>query len=151
MPSRQESFDLSEAIEEVTKLVRAELFKQHVSVQTRLTQGLLLVQGDRVQLQQVVLNLIVNAIEAMTSTDDNARELVVSTELSPAEGLLVAVGDSGPGVVSEDRERIFESFVTTKPAGVGTGRSICRCIIEADGRADEHEPRGAVFRFALPL
>jgi hypothetical protein len=95
VPSRQEPFDLSEAIEEVFKLVRAELFKQHASVQTRLTQGLLLVHGDRVQLQQVALNLIVNAIEAMTSTDDNARELVVSTELSPAEGLLVAVGDSG--------------------------------------------------------
>jgi signal transduction histidine kinase len=94
-----------------------------------------------------VLNLVVNAIEAMTSTDGNARELVVSTELSPAEGLLVAVG----GVVSEDRERIFESFVTTKPAGVGTGLSIRRSIIEAHGGADEHEPRGAVFRFALPL
>jgi signal transduction histidine kinase len=98
-----------------------------------------------------VLNLIVNAIEAMTSTDDDARELVVSTESSPAEGLLVAVGDWGPGVAAE---RIFESFVTTKPAGVGIGLSICRSIIEAhDGRlwADEHEPRGAVFRFALPV
>ena len=114
MPPRQESF-LSDAIEEVIKLVRAVLFNQHVSVQTRLTQGLPLVQGDRVQLQQVVLNLIVNAIEAMTSTDDDARELVVSTESSPAEGLLVAVGDWGPGVAAEDRERIFESFVTTKP------------------------------------
>jgi signal transduction histidine kinase len=96
----------------------------------------------------------VNAIEAMTSTDDDARELVVSTESSPAEGLLVAVGDSGPGVAAEDRERIFESFVTTKPAGVGIGLSICRSIIEAHGRrlwADEHEPRGAVFRFALPV
>lgn len=104
------------------KLVRGELFKQHVSVQTRLTQGLPLVQGDRVQLQRVVLNLIV--IEAMSSTDDDAREVVVSTESSPAEGLLVAVGDSGPGVAAEDRERIFESFVTTKPAGVGIGLSI---------------------------
>jgi signal transduction histidine kinase len=91
-----------------------------------------------------VLNLIVNAIEAMTSTDDDARELVVSTESSPAE-------DWGPGVAAE---RIFESLVTTKPAGVGIGLSICRSIIEAhDGRlwADEHEPRGAVFRFALPV
>ena len=153
-PPRQEPFDLSETTEEVIKLVRGELFKQHVSVQTRLTQGLPLVQGDRVQLQQVVLNLIVNAIEAMTSTDDDARELVVSTESSPAEGLLVAVGDSGPGVAAEDRERIFESFVTTKPAGVGIGLSICRSIIEAHGGrlwADEHEPRGAVFRFVLPV
>jgi C4-dicarboxylate-specific signal transduction histidine kinase len=118
-PPRQESFDLSEAIRRSDKLVRGELFKQHVSVQMRLTQGLPLVRGDRVQLQQVVLNLIVNAIEVMTSTDSDARELVVSTESNPAEGLLVAVGDSGPGVAAEDRERIFESFVTTKRAGVG--------------------------------
>ena len=153
-PPRRAPFDLSEAIEEVMTLVRGELLKQHVSVQTRLTRGLPLVQGDRVQLQQVVLNLIVNAIEAMTSIDDDARELVVSTESSPAEGLLVAVGDSGPGVTAEDRERIFESFFTTKPAGVGIGLSICRSIIEAHGGrlwADEREPRGAVFRFALPV
>jgi signal transduction histidine kinase len=91
-------------------------------VRTRLTQGLPLVRGGRVQLQQVVLNLIVNAIETMTRTDDDARELVVRTESSPAEGLLVAAGD---------RERIFESFVTTNPAGVGIGLSICRPIIEA--------------------
>ena len=153
-PPRRAPFDLSEAIEEVMTLVRGELLKQHVSVQTRLTRGLPLVQGDRVQLQQVVLNLIVNAIEAMTSIDDDARELVVSTESSPAEGLLVAVGDSGPGVTAEDRERIFESFFTTKPAGVGIGLSICRSIIEAHGGrlwADEREPRGAVFQFALPV
>jgi C4-dicarboxylate-specific signal transduction histidine kinase len=86
-PPRMEPFDLNEAIEEVIKLVRGELSKQHVSVQTRLTEGLRLVHGDRVQLQQVVLNLIVNAIEAMASTDDDARELVVSTESSAAEGL----------------------------------------------------------------
>jgi PAS domain S-box-containing protein len=153
VPPRRELFDLSEAIEEVIKFVRGELLKQHVSVQMQLTQGLPLVQGDRVQLQQVVLNLIVNAIEAMTSIEDDPRELVVSTKSSPAEGLLVAVSDSGPGVAAKDRERIFESFVTTKPAGVGIGLSICRSIIEAHGGrlwADQHRPRGAVFRFTLP-
>jgi signal transduction histidine kinase len=77
--------------------------------------------------------MIVNAREAVTSTDDDARELVVSTESSPAESLLVAVGESGPGVAAEDRERIFGSFVTTKPAGVGIGLSIGRSIVEAHG------------------
>ena len=100
-----------------------------------------------------MLNLILNAIEAMISVDDDARELVVSTESSPAEGLLVAIGDSGPGVASEDRERIFESFYTTKAGGVGIGLSICRSIIDAHGGrlwADARQPRGAVFRFTLP-
>ena len=96
------------------KLVRGELFKQQVSVQTRLIARVATCSG-RSSSQQVVLNLIVNAIEAMTSTDDDARELVVSKESSPAEGLLVAVGDAGPGVAAEDHERIFESFVTTTP------------------------------------
>ena len=151
---RKERVDLSEAIEEVIALVRGELLKHHVSLQMRLAPGLSSVRADRVQLQQVMLNLIVNAIEAMTSIDDDARALVVSTESSPAEGLLVAVGDSGPGVEAEDRERIFESFFTTKAAGVGIGLSICRSIIEAHGGrlwVDAHQPRGAVFRFTLPV
>jgi PAS domain S-box-containing protein len=153
-PPRKEHVDLSEAIQEVIALVRGELSKHLVSVQTRLAPGLSPVQGDRVQLQQVMLNLIVNAIEAMASIDDDARELLVSTETSPTEGLLVAVVDSGPGVAPEDRERIFESFFTTKAAGVGIGLSICRSIIDAHGGrlwADPHEPRGAVFRFTLPM
>ena len=95
-PPRMEIVDLNEAIEDVIALVRGELLKYRVSVQTQLAEGLPPVRGDRVQLQQVMLNLILNAIEAMTSVDDEARELVVSTESSPAEGLLVGVGDSGP-------------------------------------------------------
>jgi C4-dicarboxylate-specific signal transduction histidine kinase len=153
-PPRKERVDLSEAIEEVIALVRGELLKNYVSVQTRLAQGLPPVHGDRVQLQQVVLNLIVNAIEAMTSVEEKDRELFVSTESSSAEGLLVAVADSGPGILPEDRERIFESFVTTKEGGVGIGLSICRSIIEAHGGrlwADAHQPCGAVFRFTLPV
>ena len=144
---------LNDAIEEVIALVRGELSKNRVSVQTRLAEGLSPVYGDRVQLQQVMLNLILNAIEAMISVDDEVRELVISTESSSSEGLLVAVGDSGPGVAPEDRERIFESFYTTKASGVGIGLSICRSIIEAHGGrlwADAQQPRGAVFRFTLP-
>ena len=109
-----EGVDLNDAIEEVIALVRGELSKNRVSVPTQFAEGLSPVHGDRVQLQQVMLNLILNAIEAMASIDDGGRELVISTESSPAEGLLVAVGDSGPGVAPEDRERIFDSFYTTK-------------------------------------
>jgi PAS domain S-box-containing protein len=153
VPPRMEGVELNDAIEEVIALVRGELSKHRVSVQMQLAEGLSPAHGDRVQLQQVMLNLILNAIEAIISVDDEVRELVISTEPSPSEGLLVAVGDSGPGVAPEDRERIFESFYTTKASGVGVGLSICRSIIEAHGGrlwADAHQPRGAVFRFTLP-
>ena len=153
LPPRMDTIDLNEAIEDVIALVRGELSKHHVSVLTRLAEGLSPVHGDRVQLQQVMLNLIVNAIEAMASVDDGVRELVVSTESSATEGLLVSVGDSGPGVIPEDRERIFESFYTTKAGGVGIGLSICRSMIDAHGGrlwVDAHQPRGALFRYTLP-
>jgi C4-dicarboxylate-specific signal transduction histidine kinase len=153
VPPRKAAVDLNEAIEEVIAIVRGELSKHRVSIQMRLGEGLSTVHTDRVQLQQVMLNLILNAIEAIISVGDDARELVISTESIPAEGLLVAIGDSGPGVAPEDRERIFESFYTTKSGGVGIGLSICRSIIDAhSGRlwVDAHQPRGAVFRFTLP-
>jgi PAS domain S-box-containing protein len=153
-PPRKESIDLNDAIEDVIALVRGELSKHRVSLETQLAEGLSPVYGDRVQLQQVMMNLIINAIEAMTSVDDEVRELVVSTESSPAEGLLVGVGDSGPGVAVEDRERIFGSFYTTKAGGVGIGLSICRSIIDAHGGrlwADAHRPRGAILKFTLPV
>jgi signal transduction histidine kinase len=133
--------------------VRGELSKHLVSLRTRLAEGLSPVYGNRVQLQQVMLNLILNAIAAMISVDDGTRELLIGTEPSPAEGLLVTIGDSGPGVPPEDCERIFDSFYTTKLDGVGIGLSICRSIIDAHGGrlwADPHPPRGAVFRFTLP-
>jgi PAS domain S-box-containing protein len=153
VPPRKEGVDLNNAIEEVIALVRGELSKHRVTLQMRLAEGLSPVHADRVQMQQVMLNLILNAIEAMISVDDEVRELVICTEASPTDGLLVAIGDSGPGVAPEDRERIFESFYTTKAGGVGIGLSICRSIIDAhSGRlwADPHQPRGAVFRFTLP-
>jgi PAS domain S-box-containing protein len=152
-PPRMEGVDLNCAIEQVTALVRGELLKHRVSLQMNLPGGLPSVHADRVQLQQVMLNLILNAIEAITIVADDARELVISVQSNPAGGLLVAVADSGPGVEPSDRERIFESFYTTKAGGVGIGLSICRSIIDAHGGrlwVEANEPRGAVFRFTLP-
>jgi PAS domain S-box-containing protein len=153
VPPCMTAVDVNEAIGEVIAIVRGELSKHRVSIQMRLAEGLSRVRADRVQLQQVMLNLILNAIDAIITVDDESRDLVISTELSPTEGVQVAIGDSGPGVAPEHRDRIFESFFTTKPDGVGIGLSICRSIIDAhSGRlwVDAHQPRGAVFRFRLP-
>jgi C4-dicarboxylate-specific signal transduction histidine kinase len=152
-PPRKETIALNGAIEEVIALVRGELSKNRVSIQTQLAEGLPLVHGNRVQLQQVMLNLILNAIEAMIGVDDEVRELMICSESSPADGLCIAVNDSGSGIAPEDRDRIFESFYTTKAGGVGIGLSICRSIVEAHGGrlwVDARPPRGAVFRFTLP-
>jgi PAS domain S-box-containing protein len=153
VPPRKESVDLNDAIEDVMALVRGELSKNRVSIETHLAEGLPPVHGDRVQLQQVMMNLILNAIEAMGGVDAEVRKLVICTESSPSEGLLVTIGDSGPGIAPEDRERVFESFYTTKAGGLGIGLPICRSIIDAHGGrlwADAHRPRGAAFRFTLP-
>jgi signal transduction histidine kinase len=153
VPPRMAGVDLNDAIEEVIALVRGELAKNRVSIEMRLGKELPPAHGDRVQLQQVVLNLVLNAIEAMIGVEGEARALVVGTESSPPEGLLVAVSDSGPGVASSDRERVFESFYTTKSAGVGIGLSICRSIIDSHGGrlwVDANHPRGAVFKFTIP-
>jgi PAS domain S-box-containing protein len=151
-PPRRGRFDLNEAINEVVALARSALTENEVSVQTRLAEGVLPVQGDRVQVQQVILNLILNAGEAMGSIEAGARELLISTKQSETKTIVVAVGDSGPGIAPEDRERVFQAFYTTKSSGVGMGLSICRSIIEAHGGrlwADANEPRGAVFQFTL--
>jgi PAS domain S-box-containing protein len=126
--------------------------KTGVSVQTRLSEKLYPVPGDRVQLQQVVLNLILNAAEAMGSVEAEPRELLISSEQDHT-GVLVAVRDSGPGIHPADLDRVFESFYTTKPNGIGMGLSICRSIIEAHGGrlwATGCEPQGALFQFTIP-
>ena len=134
-------------------LARSAIAENGVSVQTRLTEGLIPVEGDRVQLQQVLLNLVLNAVEAMSATNEGARELLISAEQSRTNGVLVAVRDFGPGINPDHIERVFEAFYTTKSSGVGMGLAICRSIIAAHrGRlwADANEPRGAVFQFTLP-
>jgi PAS domain S-box-containing protein len=152
-PPRKDRLDLNEAIAEVIVLAGSAITKHGVSVRTDLAEGLSRVQGDRVQLQQVVLNLTLNAVEAMSSVEAGARELLISTEQSQMGSVLVAVRDSGPGIDPEHLERVFEAFYTTKSSGVGMGLSICRSIIDAHGGrlwADVNEPRGAVFQFTLP-
>jgi signal transduction histidine kinase len=120
---------------------------------THLAEGALPVEGDRVQLQQVVLNMILNAVEAMGSVQEGPRELSINTEQIQANGVLVAVRDTGPGIDVEHIARVFEAFYTTKSSGVGMGLSICRSIIDAHGGrlwTEANEPRGAVFKFTLP-
>jgi C4-dicarboxylate-specific signal transduction histidine kinase len=152
-PPRNERFDINTAINEAIVLARSAIIGNGASVQTRLAEGSLPVQGDRVQLQQVVLNLILNAIEAMGAVEAEPRELLISTEQAQENGILVTVRDSGPGIDPEHVERVFEAFYTTKTRGLGMGLSICRSIIAAHGGrlwADPNEPRGAVFQFTLP-
>jgi C4-dicarboxylate-specific signal transduction histidine kinase len=152
-PPRKHRFDLNEAINEVIVLARSAIANIGVSVQTRLMEGLAFVEGDRVQLQQVLLNLILNAVEAMSAVDEGARILLISTGRSRTGDVVVAVRDSGPGLDPERIERVFDAFYTTKSTGVGMGLSICRSIIDAHGGrlwAEANEPRGAVFQFTLP-
>jgi C4-dicarboxylate-specific signal transduction histidine kinase len=152
-PPRKDRVELNGAIREVIELTRSEAVKNGVWVQAELRDGLPLIQGDRVQLQQVMLNLIVNAVEAMSGISEAGRELLISTRKAETGGVRVAVRDSGPGLTPEALEHLFEPFYTTKPNGLGLGLSICRSIIEAHGGrlwASANVPRGAVFQFTLP-
>jgi PAS domain S-box-containing protein len=154
MPPRQACLDINEAIHEVIALTRGEAAKTGVSVQTDLADGLPLIYGDRVQLQQVILNLIINAIEAMSGVAETPRALLIGTGQAEPGGVLVAVRDSGPGLDPASLERLFDAFYTTKSGGMGMGLPICRSIITAhEGQlwASANEPRGAVFQFTLPV
>ncbi len=151
-PARKDAVEINDAILEIIALTRTEAANNSVSVRTQLAEGLPRVQGDRVQLQQVVLNLIINAIEAMRDIGEKERELFISTRNEP-DGVSVEVRDSGPGFAPATLDRVFEAFYTTKPGGLGLGLSICRSIIEAhNGRlwASPNVPRGAIFGFIAP-
>jgi len=152
-PPRTDACDINEAILEVVGLARGEVVKNNVSVQTQLAEGLPRIQGDKVQLQQVTLNLILNAVEAMSSVRAGSRELLITTT-KDVEGVFVTVRDSGPGLSQESFDRLFEAFYTTKAGGMGMGLSICRSIVEAHGgriRASRDFGQGATFQFSLPL
>jgi PAS domain S-box-containing protein len=151
-PARKDAVAINDAILEIIALTRTEAANNSVLVRTQLTEGLPRLQGDRVQLQQVLLNLIINAIEAMRDVGEEERELLISTRREP-DGVSVEVRDSGPGFAPEALESVFEPFYTTKPEGMGMGLSICRSIIEAHGGrlwAIPSEPQGALFQFTIP-
>jgi PAS domain S-box-containing protein len=153
-PPRQDRFDLNDAVLNVIALSRSGVQKHDVSLQTELAPDLPAVIGDRVQLQQVILNLILNAVEAMSGLDEGAREVLVSTKADALGEVVVAVTDTGPGLEPQAVGRVFEAFYTTKPGGLGMGLAICHSIIEAHGGrlwASTNEPRGAVFQFTLSL
>ena len=153
-PPRKDSLEINEAILEVIALTRGEVVKNGVSVQTQLAEGLPLIQGDRVQLQQVILNLIINAAEAMNGVSEGSRELQIGTGKDASGGVLVAVQDSGPGLKPESSDRLFDAFYTTKPGGMGMGLSICRSIVEGHGGriwASRNAGPGATVQFTVPV
>lgn len=152
-PVRKDRLEINEAISEVIGLTRGEALKNGVQVWTQLAEGLPVVHGSRVQIQQVMLNLIVNAVEAMSQMSDDSRELQISTQ-GEADYVLVGVRDSGPGLSEGAIERAFEAFYTTKSSGLGMGLSICRSIVEDHGGrlwATVNVPTGAVFQFTVPI
>ena len=151
---KKERAEINGAIRDVLELTRGEATKNGVLVRTQFAEPSPVVQADRVQLQQVILNLIINALEAMSGMREGARELLICTEKAVSNGALVAVRDSGPGLDPKSVDRLFEAFYTTKAQDRGIGLAICRSIIEAHGGriwAGANEPRGAVFQFTVPL
>jgi C4-dicarboxylate-specific signal transduction histidine kinase len=151
-PPRKDWVDINEVIREVIELTRNEALKNGTSAQTGLSEGLPLIEGDRVQLQQVVLNLILNAVQAMGTVAEGPRELFITTAQAEPNGVLVAVKDSGPGLATDTLQHLFAPFYTTKPDGLGLGLSICRSIIEAHGGrlwVTANLPRGAIVHFSV--
>jgi PAS domain S-box-containing protein len=145
--------EINETIREVTALARSEMQRNGVILETQLSNDVALVFGDRIQLQQVVLNLIMNAVEAMSEVSDTPRQLLIRTGTEVSGEIVVAVRDSGPGLAPENLDRLFTPFYTTKPQGMGMGLAISRSIIESHGGrlwATANEGRGAVFQFTLP-
>ena len=152
-PPREDRLEINPVIREVIELPRGEAVKNGVCVQTELAEGLPLIQGDRVQLQQVMMNLIINAVEAISGISEGSRELLISSGKAGTDDVRVVVRDSGPGVPATDLDRLFEPFYTTKPGVLGLGLSICRSLIQTHGGrfwASPNSPRGAIFQFTLP-
>jgi C4-dicarboxylate-specific signal transduction histidine kinase len=152
-PAERKQVDVNEVIQEVLALVSHDLQNNRVRLECRLAKTLPAVLGDRVQLQQVLLNLIMNGIEAMSAVKDRPRQLSVQSGMDPSGEVLVAVADSGVGLGREE-DRLFVPFFTTKARGMGMGLPISRSLIEAHGGrlwAAPNDPEGAVFSFILPV
>jgi signal transduction histidine kinase len=145
--------DVNEVVKEVIALVGGELIGNQVSVRTEFAPALPMILGDRVQLQQVIINLVVNGIEAMESVTDWSRELAIRSRQDDTQQVSVSVTDCGVGIAAENADRLFNAFFTTKSSGMGMGLSICRSIIEAHGGrlwATANMPHGSIFEFTLP-
>jgi len=146
--------DVNDVVREVIPLVQRELTSQQVSLRMELAPALSMILGDRVQLQQVIINLVMNGIEAMQSVTDRPHELVIRSGRDDAHGVLLSVTDCGVGISAENEDRLFDAFFTTKSGGMGMGLSICRSIMEAHGgrlSASGNEGPGATFQFVLPV
>lgn len=151
---RMEKLDINGAILEVAGLIHSEVVKNGVTARVELAESLPHIQGDRVQLQQVILNLMINSVQAMSDVPCGERELHVTTELITSEGVRVGVRDTGPGFSAENMQHLFAPFYTTKPNGMGMGLSICQSIIEDHGGrlwASRIDPQGALFQFTIPV
>ena len=145
--------DVNDVVREVIALVQRESISHQVSLRTEFAPALPMILGDRVQLQQVIINLLMNGIEAMQSVADRPRELVIRSAQDATRRVLVSVTDCGVGIAPEDADRLFNAFFTTKSGGMGMGLSICRSIVEAHGGqlwATADVPHGATFQFTLP-
>jgi PAS domain S-box-containing protein len=153
-PPRRARLDINEAVREVIALAQAEMRRNRIQLQTRLGDRLPHIAGDRVQLQQVTTNLIVNAIEAMSDVSEGPRALTIVSGTGSSTDVFVEVQDTGPGLDPANLDRLFQSFYTTKPDGMGMGLAISRSIVEAHGgrlSAAPNQPHGAVFRLTLPV
>jgi len=146
--------EINDVVRQVITLVRRELFSHQVTLRTELAPALPMILGDQVQLQQVIINLVMNGIEAMQSVTDRPRELVIRSRLDETRQVLVSVTDCGVGFSAENADRLFNAFFTTKSSGMGIGLSICRTIMEAHGGrlwVTANIPHGATFQFTLPV
>jgi signal transduction histidine kinase len=153
-PPRKDWLDVNETIDEVIALAHSEVQRNGVALETQLSNDVPPILADRVQLQQVILNLMMNAIGAMSGAGEGPRELLVRSGTDESRAVLVSVEDSGPGLDPKSVDRLFDAFYTTKPQGLGMGLAISRSLIEAHGGrlwATANEPHGAVFHFTLPI
>jgi PAS domain S-box-containing protein len=153
-PPQKDWLDVNETIHEVITLARSEIQRNNIALETQLSVKVPVILADRVQLQQVTLNLMMNAIEAMSGFSEGPRELLVRSGIDESKQVVISVQDSGPGFYPESLEHLFEAFYTTKPHGLGMGLAISRSIVEAHGGrlwVTANAPRGAVFQFVLPV